>query len=254
MSVAAAAAVLLAVLVGASLGLLGSGGSILTMPLLVYVAGVPAPRAVGMSLVVVGVTAAAGSLAQARRGGFAGRTAAVFSAGGLGGALIGARITHLVPAAWLMVIFGALMIAAGHRMRRGHEPEAGAAPPTLGGQLAAGLVLGVLTGFLGVGGGFLIMPALVLFARIDIRRAVPTSLAIIAVNAAGGLAGQVRYVDLDWRLTLAMLASALIGMGAGSAIGARLPAARLPTVFAWTITGLGAVVLVREGIRLVGGV
>jgi uncharacterized protein len=247
-----AAAIVLALLIGLSLGTLGSGGSIITMPVLVYVAGVPAQRAVGMSLVIVGVTAAIGSWMQARRLGIELRAAAVFSATGLAGAFLGAKLTHLVSAAALMTGFALLMIAAGIRLRRPARPADLVRSPSAARQVVAGAALGVLTGFLGVGGGFLIMPALVLLAGLDMKRAVPTSLAVIAVNAAGGLAGQLRYVDLDWPVTLAVLAPALIGMCAGTAIAARLSADRLRVAFAVVIIALGGAVLARETMRAAG--
>jgi uncharacterized membrane protein YfcA len=247
-----AAALLLSLLIGLSLGTLGSGGSIITMPVLVYVAGVPAQPAVAMSLVVVGATAAIGSLVQGRRSGIDLRAGAIFAATGLAGAFAGAKLTHLVPAAVLMTVFAALMIGAGVRMLT-PRPIPGAARSCRAGRCAAvGVVLGLLTGFLGVGGGFLIMPALVLLAGIDLRRAVPTSLAIIAVNAAGGLAGQVRHIDLDWPLTLAVLASALTGMLAGTAVTARVSADRLGKAFAWIILSVGSAVLAREALRAAG--
>ena len=252
MTFAFGATLVLALLIGASLGTLGSGGSTITMPLLVYVAGVPAHRAVGMSLVIVGATAAVGSWVQARRTGIDLHAAAVFSATGLAGAFLGAKLTHLVSGAALMTIFGALMIAAGARMlARAVPPRPG---PGAAGvrQAAVGVVLGVLTGFLGVGGGFLVMPALVLLAGLDIRRAVPTSLAIIAVNAAGGLAGQVQHVDLDWPFTLAVLASALTGMLAGTTLAAGLAPERLRSAFAWTILAMGTAVVAREALRASG--
>ena len=109
-----------------SLGTLGSGGSIITMPVLVYVAGVPAHAAVGMSLVIVGTTAAAGSYLQSRRGGFHRRAAAIFAATGAAGAFVGARFTHLVTGDTLMAIFAALMLLAGWRMlARATPAEAG---------------------------------------------------------------------------------------------------------------------------------
>lgn len=247
-----AAALLFSLLIGLSLGTLGSGGSIITMPVLVYVAGVPAPRAVAMSLVVVGATAAIGSGMQARRAGIDLRVGAIFAATGVAGAFVGAKLTHLVPVAVLMTVFAALMIGAGVRMLT-PRPVAGAARSCrIVRCLAVGAILGLLTGFLGVGGGFLIMPALVLLAGMDVKRAVPTSLAIIAVNAAGGLAGQVRHVDLDWPLTLAVLASALAGMLAGTAVTARISADRLRAAFAWTILIVGAVVLAHEALRAAG--
>jgi hypothetical protein len=239
-------ALALAVLIGLSLGTLGSGGSIITMPVLVYVARIPAHTAVGMSLVIVGTTAAVGSYLQSRTGGFDRRSAVIFAATGVAGAFLGARLTHLVSGDVLMRIFAVLMLLAGWRMlaRNGlsDAPRACHVPRCA----AAGLALGVLTGFLGVGGGFLIVPALVLFAGLDMKRAVPTSLAIVAFNSFGGLAGQLRYVDFNWALTGAFLGSALIGMVGGTTIARRLSADHLRRAFAWAIILLGVAILAKQ--------
>ena len=101
------------------------------------------------------------------------------------------------------------------------------------------MAVGILTGFLGVGGGFLILPALVLFAGLEMKPAIGTSLAIIAVNCLGGLVGQLRYVNLNWHLTLAFLAAAVVGMFAGTALTGRLSASTLRRGFAWCVLLLG---------------
>jgi hypothetical protein len=246
------AALLLAILIGVSLGTLGSGGSIITMPVLVYVAGIPAHAAVGMSLVIVGATAAVGSYLQSRRAGIHARAAIIFGATGMAGGFAGARLTHMVAGGTLMSIFAGLMLAAGWRMLAARSD---AAPPrscSIPRCAAIGLAVGVLTGFLGIGGGFLIVPALVLAAGLDMKRAVPTSLAIIAFNAAGGLAGQLRYVAFDWALTSAFLAFALGGMAGGSLVASRVSAARLRQIFAWAVIALGAAILAQQVLSRAG--
>lgn len=246
MTVALAPALLLAILIGLSLGTLGSGGSIITMPVLVYVARIPVHTSVGMSLVIVGTTAAVGSYVQSRSAGLHARAAVIFSATGMVGAFGGARLTHLVGGGTLMAIFAALMLLAGWRMLAGRAEAAAPHECSIPRCAIVGLAVGILTGFLGVGGGFLIVPALVLAAGLDMKRAVPTSLAIIACNSAGGLAGQMRYATFDWALTAAFLGFALAGMGAGSLIARRLSPARLRQAFAWAVIGLGAVILGHE--------
>lgn len=240
-------AFLLMLLVGLSLGLLGSGGSTITLPVLVYVARIPVPQAVAMSLVIVGATAATGSYMLSRRRGFEGRTVTVFAVTGITGAFFGARLTHLVPPEVLLLLFGGVMAAAGARMLGASTgaPETGNA--RLARCIAAGLVLGVLTGFLGVGGGFLILPTLLLFAGLDMHRAVPASLAIIACNAAGGLAGQLTVADVRWPMTLGFLAMALVGMAAGTRVSANVRAATLQRVFAWALL-LGGLLIVLHNV------
>ena len=239
-------ALALALLIGVSLGTLGSGGSIVTLPVLVYAAGVPVREAVAMSLVVVGTTAAAGSWRLARRIGIEARVAAIFAATGMIGAWAGARLTPLVSPATLLILFGALMLAAGVRLltARAHPAPVAARRPWR--CALAGLALGVLTGFLGVGGGLLIIPALLLFAGVDMKRAVPTSLAVIACNCAGGLAGQLHGANLDWGLTAAFTAAALAGMAGGTTLAARVSGPALQRVFAWAIVLLGSAIVARN--------
>jgi len=245
--VALAAAVVLMLAVGLSLGLLGSGGSIITLPVLVYVARLPVAAAVASSLVIVGVTAAAGAVVQGRRSGLDAKAALVFALTGAVGAYAGAHLTPLVSDAVLMLIFGALMVAAGLRMR---VPRALRRDPAQGRRMAvcaaAGLSVGVLTGFLGIGGGFLILPALVLFAGTDMRRAVPTSLCVIAANCMGGLVGQSRQIDLPLAETATFLAAALGGMWAGTAVAVRLSSHALQRVFAYLVLAVGTVIIVRH--------
>ena len=252
MSAALVLALLLAVLIGVSLATLGSGGSIITMPVLVYVAGIPAHTAVGMSLVIVGTTAAVGSCLQSRAGGFHVRAAAIFAATGAIGAFAGAKLTHLVAGDTLMAVFAGLMLLAGWRMLAPMAPATGLGECRLSRCAGAGLCLGVLTGFLGIGGGFLIVPALVLFAGLDMKRAVPTSLAIIAFNAAGGLAGQLRYAPFDWALTAAFLGFALAGMVGGSMLTRRVSAEGLRRGFAWAVIALGAAILGFQALARAG--
>ena len=239
-------ALALAALIGLSLGLLGSGGSIITLPVLVYVAGIPAQQAVGMSLVIVGGTSSLGALLNMRSGAFNFRTAAYFALSGIAGAFMGAKFTHLVSATMLLLLFGVLMLVAGSRMLRNGAttmPSHQCRPSRC---LVAGIAVGVLTGFLGVGGGFLILPALVLFAGLDMKPAIGTSLAVIAVNCLGGLIGQLRYVNFDWPLTLAFLALSIVGMVSGTALANCLPSMLLRRGFASCVVLLGIALIGRN--------
>lgn len=239
-------ALALAVLIGVSLGLLGSGGSIVTLPVLVYVAGIPAHQAVGMSLAIVGGTSALGSLLNLRLGTLDLRAAAFFSLSGIVGALIGARFTHLVSARSLMMLFGALMLVVGLRMVMGNgEAQSGRKCRPLR-CLGTGLGVGLLTGFLGVGGGFVILPALVIFAGLEMKAAIGTSLAVIAVNSFAGLIGQLHYVQFDWPITLGFLGAALAGMVGGNAVASRISSQSLRRAFAGSVIVLGMFLLVRN--------
>ena len=226
-------ALLLAGLIGVSLGALGSGGSIVTLPILVYVAGVPPKAAVGMSMAIVGGTSFLGCYLHWRHGNFRARPALLFGMTGIPGAYVGSIGTHLVPSSVLMLLFSVLMIAVGARMLAVKPPALapiGECHPYR--CIPAGFAVGLVTGFLGVGGGFLIVPALVWFAGLDARKAIGTSLGIIAVNSASGLAGQLRFARWDWNLTGAFLVCALLGMGFGIAIAKRTPERGLRKAFA----------------------
>jgi uncharacterized membrane protein YfcA len=152
----------------------------------------------------------------------------------------------------LLLLFGTLMLVVGLRMLYG----GGAKTVFQGCQpwrcLAVGGAVGVLTGFLGVGGGFLILPALVLFAGLEMKPAIGTSLAVIAVNCIGGFVGQLRYVELDWRLTFGFLLMAMAGMFAGSSLAKQLPATTLRRGFAGCVVLLGVVLIVRNLLLLTG--
>jgi uncharacterized membrane protein YfcA len=168
------------------------------------------------------------------------------------GAFVGAKFTHLVSAPVLLLLFGALMLVVGIRMLRSSESTAQSQQCRPLRCLAIGVVVGVLTGFLGVGGGFLILPVLVLFAGLEMKTAIGTSLAVITVNCFGGLIGQMRYVNFDWRLTLSFLLVAMAGMFAGSALAKQLSAAVLRRGFAWCVVLLGLVLVARNLLLLTG--
>jgi len=239
-------ALALAAFIGLSLGLLGSGGSIITLPVLVYVARIPAQQAVGMSLVIVGGTCSLGALLNMLRGDFNLRAASLFSLSGMAGAFVGAKFTHLVSESMLLLGFGWLMLVAGMQMLRNGAITMPSHPCGPSRCLAAGVVVGVLTGFLGVGGGFLVLPALVLFAGLDMKPAIGTSLAVIAVNCLSGLIGQLRYVNFDWPLTLAFLALSIVGMVSGTALANCLPSMLLRRGFASCVVLLGIALIGRN--------
>ena len=246
-------ALALAALIGLSLGLLGSGGSIITLPMLVYVAGISTHDAVGMSLVIVGGTSAVGWVLNLRHGSFSWRAAAFFSVSGMVGAFVGARFTHLVSASILLLLFGGLMLVVGARMLMGPESDTQPRQCRAWRCLGVGFAVGILTGFLGVGGGFLILPALVLFAGLEMKTAVGTSLAVIAVNCLGGLASHLRYLDFNWPLTVGFLTAAVAGMFAGTAVEGRLAVTTLRRGFAWCVLLLGVALVTRNGMAVLGG-
>lgn len=232
-------ALLMASLIGVALGLLGSGGTMITLPVLVYVAGVPVSQAVAMALVVVGGTSLAGSVMQYRRGHFDLRVALLFAITGMIGAYGGAHLTHRYSQPVLLTVFSAIMIGVGVKLFRDwHEVSQAAAQGPVRCALV-GVLVGVLTGFLGIGGGFLIVPALTLFGGLDIKKATGTSLAVIALNSLSGLAGQLRYVQFDWWIALAFLAAATAGMAGGVAAKSRLSERAIRKTFAVFVLVVG---------------
>lgn len=228
-------AIALAALVGLSLGAIGSGGSIIMTPVLVYVAHIPPETAVGMSLGIVGTTSLVGMLLHLRRGNLALKPAVLFSLIGMVGSFLGSTGTHLLPRRMLMLLFSCIMLVVGWAMWRGTAALRQAKLCSISQCLLAGFVVGLLTGFLGVGGGFLIVPALVLFAGLDTRMAARTSLAIIAFNCAAGLLGQLRYVRIDWSLLSGFLVFAISGMAVDATLSGRLPETVLRRIFSITI-------------------
>lgn len=241
-------ALALSTLIGVSLGLLGGGGSILALPVLVYVAGVEVRAAIAMSLAVVGATALVGGLAHARAGRVELRRGAFFAACGMLAAPLGARATQLVAPRVLMLLFAGLMLGVGALMLLGRAPGPahGQAHPLAA--AAAGAGVGLLTGFLGIGGGFLVVPALTLLLGLEMHAAVGTSLLVIAANAAAGLASHLRQGELSLGLTAAFTGASALGAIAGVRFASGLDAARLRRGFALFVIAVGALVLARSAL------
>ena len=257
-----------AIFIGLALGIMGGGGSILTVPVLVYLMGVSPVLSTAYSLFVVGSTALVGASSYFRRGLVSLRTAVVFLLPSLL-AVFGVR-KMLMPAIphelfrvgsmlvtkdlLVLIAFAGLMVAAAVAMIRGpqtvvelaDEPPAAVAfnyPLVLG----IGLVVGMLTGFVGAGGGFLIIPALVLGARLPMQRAVGTSLAIIALNSLIGFSGDLSAgTPIVWPFLLGFLAFALAGIVLGTYLARFIPGARLKPAFGWFTLAMGTFILLKE--------
>lgn len=239
----------LSVLVGVSLGLLGGGGSILTVPILVYVAGQEPKVAIATSLLVVGVTAAAGAVSHARAGRVQWRTGLVFGGGGMVGAYVGGRLAAYVPGDWLLVAFGIMMAVTAVAMLRGPdraEPVQSDEHLAVGRAIAHGLAVGVVTGLVGAGGGFLVVPALVLLGGLPMATAVGTSLVVIAMKSAAGLAGYLATVQLDWGLALAVTVAAVLGTLVGNRLVSLVPQDGLRRGFGWFVVTMAVVVLGQQ--------
>ena len=242
----------LATLIGLSLGLLGGGGSILTVPVLVYVLGYAAKPAIAMSLPVVGVTSLVSAALHWRLGNVRVRTALAFGVLAMVGAFAGARLAAFVSGAVQLALLAVVMLAAAVSMLRGRRgddarSDGGAhAPPRLALLAPIALGVGVLTGLVGIGGGFLVVPALVLLAHVPMRQAVGTSLLVIAMNSASGFAGYLGAVDVDWTFLAGFTAAAVVGALVGTALTAHVPQATLRRAFAVLLLAMGTFVLYKN--------
>ncbi|HEX9186463.1 MAG TPA: sulfite exporter TauE/SafE family protein [Vicinamibacteria bacterium] len=241
-------ALALSTLIGLSLGLLGGGGSILALPVLVYVAGLDVHAAVGASLAVVGTTALVGGLAHARSGRVDLRAAALFGGAGMLGAPLGAQATHAVAPRVLLLLFAGLMLVVGGLMLRGGGAARRDARPHPVAVPAAGLGVGLLTGFLGVGGGFLIVPALTLLAGLEVHAAVGTSLLVIAASSAAGILAHLHQGEMPLGLTAAFTAAAAAGALAGVRLAASLEPERLRRAFAVFVVLVGLFLLAKNAL------
>ena len=204
----------LAVFVGIALGLLGGGGSILTVPLLAYVAGMEPKHAIAMSLLVVGVTSAIAAITHARAGRVRWRIAVLFGLVAMAGAYAGGRLARFIPGTVLLVAFAVIMIAAGLAMLRGRKDTTGADGdqrlPVVRIALL-GMAVGLISGLVGAGGGFLLVPALALLGGLPMPIAVGTSLVVIAMQSFAGFAGHLASEQIDWRLAAFITAAAVVG-------------------------------------------
>ncbi len=239
---------ILSAVIGLSLGLIGGGGSILTVPILVYLLGVAPHDAVGMSLAVVGATSILGSYLHWRRKNVELSTGLLFGAAGIVGALLGSPLTKLVSAESLLLIFGLLMfvVAVSMLWRRKHEISDTPHKPHPVQGVLAGLGVGILTGFLGVGGGFLIVPALVFFGGLTMKKAIGTSLFVIFLNCVAGLLGHLSQNVFDWQITGVVMALAVGGAIIGTILSHRIAARRLQSMFAVLVLGVGAFLVVKN--------
>jgi len=247
-----AAAILPGVLIGAALGLLGGGGSVLTVPIFVYVLGFSPKEAIAMSLAVVAATSALGAGGHWHAGNVNVRIAIVFGGVAMLGTLFGVQMARFIPGTAQMVIFGAVMLTAAVFMLRG-RPAAdeqrgeGVAGPvvTAAKVVPGGLLVGTLTGIVGVGGGFLIVPALVLM-RMPLREAVGTSLLVITGTCVVGFLGYLGHVSLDWIAVALVAAGTLPGIAMGSYLHRFVPQTILRRGFAVFLVVMAAFIFIES--------
>lgn len=253
-----------AALIGVSLGLIGGGGSIITVPVLVYLFGIEPLMATAYSLFIVGVTSLVGVIPKFREGLVNLRAAIIFGAPSIIavfltrtifvpkippvlGQIGGITITNNLV---IMVVFSLLMVFAAVSMIRDKTPSDYTTHRN-GFQmyfllLAEGTVVGIITGFVGAGGGFLIIPALVLLARLPMKEAIGTSLCIIAAKSLLGFTGDVMNIPINWGLALSVTLVAVVGIFVGNILNRHIKAQKLKIIFAWFVLLMGLYILAKE--------
>lgn len=239
-------AALLAFVVGVTLGLLGGGGSILTVPSIVFALGIDPKRAIVMSFPIVGGAAVVGALQHWRLGNVDLRVALLFGLCTMAGAFGGGWAARAIPGSVQFVILAIVMLgAAGSLFRNAKFPEREVGEPRgISPQLLLiGVATGVLTGIVGVGGGFLLVPALVLFADVPMKKAIGTSLLVIGMNTAAGYAGAHGSIDVPWRLVLAFGSFAAAGIILGTLLVPRVPVSALKRGFAVLLVAMSVYIL-----------
>ncbi|MGB3154005.1 MAG: sulfite exporter TauE/SafE family protein [Chitinophagaceae bacterium] len=250
--------------IGISLGLIGGGGSILTVPVLVYLFGVEPVLATSYSLFIVGLSSLVGVIPKYKQGLVNLKTALIFGIPAI--AAVFATRKFIVPvipkqvftlgdfiitkSILMMVLFAILMVAASVSMIRDKKKKAAAENgaqkfnyPMI---LLEGAVVGMLTGLVGAGGGFLIIPALVLLSNLPMKQAVGTSLLIIAAKSLIGFTGDVSQYTMDWKLLLTISAIAVAGIFIGDALSKKIDGTKLKKGFGWFVLVMGIYIIVKE--------
>lgn len=245
-------ALALGAIIGALLGLVGGGGSILAVPALVFGLGLDLEQAIPISLMVIGVASLVGAIPKIRQHQLNWRMAGVFAACGIPATFAGSAVGRLLPQSVVMIGFAAVMVFAGIRMLMdrgdtGTACEVGdsgidwrrCAPRSI----PAGVAVGFLTGLFGVGGGFLIIPALVLMLGLQMSVAIGTSLVIIVANSAAGLISHLSGASIDWAITAAFAGTAVVGSLIAGHFGTKVDTDRLQRWFAYLVFVVAAYVL-----------
>lgn len=250
-------------LVGILLGMLGGGGSVLILPLLVYLVGIEPVMATSYSLVIVGTAALFGSIDYMRKGLVDSRSVATFGSASVIGVfitrsvlmpsipdvLIASGNIRLTKSTLVMTVFAFMILASAismiFRSRRDKEVNGQSASVWI--SILVGCLLGLMTGFVGAGGGFMIVPALIFLLRLPIRQAIGTSLFIIAIKSLLGFAADVMVIEgIQWALLAQFIVVAVVGIMIGVRLNQKVPAEKLKVGFGWTVLGVGIAILIRE--------
>lgn len=245
---------LLSTAIGIALGLLGGGGSILTVPTIHYVFGLPAHSAIATSLAVVAITGFVALIPHARAGRVQWRIGLLFGAASMAGSYSAARLAKFLPGTVLLVAFGVVMLVTAVAMLRGRKARAPGDERRISLIAVAlqGVAVGSVAGLVGAGGGFLIVPALVLLAGLPMPQAVATSLLVIVLNSTAGFIGASASVPIHGRVIAIVAGAAVLGSFAGAHLAGRIPAERLRAVFGWFVIVMGVFILAQELPRALG--
>lgn len=252
---------ILGILIGMSLGLIGSGGSILTIPVLVYLMQIVPSTASAYSLFIVGVSALAGSIKGAKQKLLSYRVALYFGVPSIISIFVMRKyIMALLPSTLftigdfiftkdliIMLVFAVLMILSSISMIRKNPVDTNSESELTSGKIVLqGIIIGLLTGFVGVGGGFLIIPTLIYEAKLPMKKAVATSLVIIAFNSLIGFAGSISNITIHWGFLLSFTAFAVVGIFTGMFLSQKISSEKLKPAFGWFILITGIYILIKE--------
>lgn len=238
----------LATLIGFSLGIMGGGGSILTVPILVYVLGMDAKLSIALSLAIVGTTSLVGVFNHFRAGNVNLKVAAIFGPVAMIGTFLGAKISKFLSGEVQLILFAFIMLAASYFMIRGRKEVEGEEEKKLNIPFLSiqAIGVGIITGLVGVGGGFMIVPALVLMTGLSMRVAVGTSLFIIALNSFSGFAGYLGMFEIDWAFLAKFSGFSIIGILIGSQLVQFISQRMLKKSFGVFLIFMGAFILYKN--------
>jgi uncharacterized membrane protein YfcA len=235
----------LALLVGATLGLFGGGGAVLAVPIFVYVLGMPAKSALAMSFFFIGTATSVGSVDRWRKGKLDPRRGVWLGLAAVLGAFTGARLAAFIPGTVQLTLFGgAVVYAAGSLLRSAGRIEPASIPQSHVTGAVVFALIGVFTGIVGVGGGFLFMPALVAIVGMPMVEAMALSLMVVAMNATAAFAGYLGQAPIDWRLAFIFSAAVIAGMIPAGRYAHLVPVPILKRTFAVVLVVVGTFVLI----------
>lgn len=251
-----------AIVIGLVMGLIGGGGSILSVPVFAYLFGIDAVTATALSLFVVGITSSVGSVGYIRQGFVEFRTALLFGLPSILGIIFSRRVVlphlpeyiinrwgiHLTRDMFILILFAVLMLISSIKMIKKYDRARIRKSEEINYTLlvSQGLLVGIVTGFIGAGGGFLIVPALVMLLGLTMKQAVATSLFIISINSLIGFASSLDKITVDWKFLLTFSALSIAGILIGVQVAKRIESRKLRPMFGWFVLVMGIWIILNE--------